>query len=181
MSSSRALPSKYARTLFEVVPDADRPRVADDLEAFASLVASHADLTATFANPAVPFDRKAAIASTIATQGGAHPTVVALLGLLGTHDQLGAIQPLARGFRQRLNTHLRIVDANVTTAVPLTGPQADALRQSLAEATGLQVRLTSATDPSLLGGVVAQIGSTVYDGSVLRQLARMRATLAHEA
>lgn len=179
--TSRALANKYARTVFESVPDVDRPRVAADLEAFAALVAGHPALAATLANPAVPFDRKSAIASTIATQGGAHPTVVTLVGLLGTHDQLSAIHPLARGFRQRLNTHLRIVDARVTTAVPLTSGQADALRQRLSDATGMQVRLTPAVDPGILGGVVAQIGSTVYDGSVSRQLARMRETLAHEA
>ncbi len=179
--TSRALASKYARTLFDAVPDADRTRIATDLDAFVSLVADHAELKATFVNPAVPFDRKAQIASTVATQGGAHPTVAALVGLLGTHDQLGALPDLARAFRIRLNKHLRIVDANVTTAVPLTPVQTDALRASLSEATGLQVRLTPTIDPTILGGVVAQIGSTVYDGSVSRQLARMRETLAHEA
>ena len=179
--TSRLLAIKYARTMFDAVPDADRARIADDLDAFAALLASHPELRATFVNPAVPFDRKAAIASTVATQGGAHPSVATLLGLLGTHDQLNATPDLARAFRLRLNTHLRIVDANVTTAVPLTTGQSDALRQSLSEATGLQVRLTPAIDPTILGGVVAQIGSTVYDGSVSRQLARMRATLAREA
>ena len=179
--TSRALASKYARTMFDAVPDADRIRIADDLDAFSALVADHAELKSTFMNPAVPFDRKAQIASTVAAQGGAHPLVATLLGLLGTHDQLNAVPDLARAFRLRLNKHLRIVDANVTTAVPLTPAQTDALRHSLSEATGLQVRLTPAVDPRILGGVVAQIGSTVYDGSVSRQLARMRETLAHEA
>jgi F-type H+-transporting ATPase subunit delta len=179
--SSRALASKYARTLFDAVPDADRVRIADDLDAFATLVASHAELKATFANPAVPFDRKSTIASTVAAQGGGHQTVVTLVGLLGTHDQLYMVHDLARAFRLRLNQHLGIVDARVKTAVALTSGQADALRQSLSEATGLQVRLSSDVDPTILGGVVAQIGSTVYDGSVSRQLARMRAALAAEA
>jgi F-type H+-transporting ATPase subunit delta len=179
--SSRALASKYARTLFDVVPDAERGPVADHLDAFAAAVVSHAELAGTFGNPAVPFERKSAIATAIATQAGAHPTVVSLLGLLGVHDQLHMVGALARAFRVRLNQHLRIVDARVKTAVPLTTAQSEALRQSLSDATGLQVRLTPDVDPSILGGVVAQIGSTVYDGSVSRQLARMRATLASEA
>lgn len=179
--SSRALASKYARTMFDAVPDADRETVADHLDAFAGAVAGHPELRATFANPAVPFDRKSGIATTVAMQAGAHPKVVALLGLLGTHDQLTLIQDLARAYRLRLNQHLRIVDARVKTAVPLTSAQVEALRAGLSEATGLQVRLSSDVDRSILGGVVAQIGSTVYDGSVSRQLARMRTALATEA
>ena len=143
--SSRTLASKYARTVFDTVPDADRARVADDLDAFAALVASHDELKATFRNPAVPFERKSAIASAIASQAGAHQTVATIVGLLGTHDQLHMVADLAHAFRLRLNQHLRIVDARVKTAVPLTSGQADALRQGLSEATGLQVRLTSAS------------------------------------
>jgi F-type H+-transporting ATPase subunit delta len=179
--SNRALAGKYARTLFDVVPDPDRGQVTEDLEAFAGVVASHAELAGVLGNPAVPFERKSAIASAVAVQGGAHPTVVSMVGLLGAHDQLHMVADLARAFRVRLNQHLRIVDARVKTAVPLTPTQADALRLSLSAATGLQVRLSSDVDPTILGGVVAQIGSTVYDGSVMRQLARMRATLASEA
>jgi F-type H+-transporting ATPase subunit delta len=94
---------------------------------------------------------------------------------------LTLIQDLARAYRLRLNQHLRIVDAHVKTAVPLTSAQVEALRAGLSEATGLQVRLSSDVDRSILGGVVAQIGSTVYDGSVSRQLTRMRTALATEA
>lgn len=179
--NSRALASKYARTVFDAVPDADRARVADNLDAFAGLVATNDELRSAFSNPAIPFDRKQAIATTIATQGGAHPVVATLVGLLGTHDQLALVGELARAYRTRLNQHLRIVEARVKTAVPLSPAQADALTQSLSSATGLRVQLTPAVDPSILGGVVAQIGSTVYDGSVARQLARMRAALASEA
>jgi len=41
--------------------------------------------------------------------------------------------------------------------------------------------MTAKVDPGILGGVVAQIGSTVYDGSLRRQLERMRERLAGAA
>jgi F-type H+-transporting ATPase subunit delta len=47
----------------------------------------------------------------------------------------------------------------------------------LAALTGRTVVMTSATDPSIIGGVVAQIGSTVYDGSIRRQLEKIREKL----
>jgi F-type H+-transporting ATPase subunit delta len=69
------------------------------------------------------------------------------------------------------------VRARVTTAVPLAPEQAEALGRRLTEVTGRQVTLQTAVDPSIIGGVVTEVDSTVYDGSVTRQLARMRQKL----
>jgi len=52
-----------------------------------------------------------------------------------------------------------------------------AIQSSLATVTGRTVTMATIVDPSIIGGLVARIGSTVYDGSVTRQLQRMRARL----
>ena len=65
----------------------------------------------------------------------------------------------------------------MTTATTLTSQQADALAQRLSQVIGREVLLSARVDPSIIGGVVTQVGSTVYDGSVTRQLARMREKL----
>ena len=69
----------------------------------------------------------------------------------------------------------------MTTAAPLPPDRAKALEQSLAEVTGRTVLLATAVDPSIIGGVVARIGSTVYDGSVTRQLEKMKERLVEGA
>ena len=51
------------------------------------------------------------------------------------------------------------------------------MARRLGEATGKQVSIDARVDPSIIGGVVAKIGSTVYDGSVARQLERLREQL----
>jgi F-type H+-transporting ATPase subunit delta len=61
--------------------------------------------------------------------------------------------------------------------VPLPSDRVQKLRQELAALTGRTVVMTAATDPAIIGGVVAQIGSTVYDGSIRRQLEKMREKL----
>ena len=58
----------------------------------------------------------------------------------------------------------------MTSAVPLAADSAQQLEQELDRLTGRTVVMTAATDPAIIGGVVTQIGSTVYDGSVRRQL-----------
>jgi F-type H+-transporting ATPase subunit delta len=63
------------------------------------------------------------------------------------------------------------------TAHPLTdGPRA-AIVAALGRATGAEVTMTERVDPGLVGGLVARVGSLVFDGSVTRQLERMRQTL----
>ena len=104
------------------------------------------------------------------------PTAVLLEALVQFHA-LHLLGVVAGGFRDRLNRKLGVVRARVTTATPLPAEKAEALRQRLSEVTGRQVTLGTHVDPAIIGGVVTQIDSTVYDGSVTRQLARMRQKL----
>ncbi len=73
--------------------------------------------------------------------------------------------------------HQQVVRAEVTTAAPIGEERTAALRQGLANATGRQVLLDVRVDPALVGGAVARIGSTVYDGSVTTQLEKMKQQL----
>jgi F-type H+-transporting ATPase subunit delta len=72
----------------------------------------------------------------------------------------------------------QVVRAEVVSAMPLPEAQAKQLQDKLARLTGRQVTMTTRVDPSIIGGVVARVGSTVYDGSVVTQLQRMRDRLA---
>jgi F-type H+-transporting ATPase subunit delta len=69
------------------------------------------------------------------------------------------------------------VRAKVTSAVPLDEAAARLLAEKIAGATKAQVVVERAVDPALIGGVVAQVGSLVYDGSVRTQLEQLRRTL----
>jgi len=67
--------------------------------------------------------------------------------------------------------------AEITSAVPLPADKVQAIEASLATASGARVVITPRVDPAILGGIVAKVGSRVYDGSVARHLARIRARL----
>jgi F-type H+-transporting ATPase subunit delta len=70
-----------------------------------------------------------------------------------------------------------VVRAEVTTARPLEAERAKAIESSLAKLTGRTVTLATKVDPAIIGGVVARIGSTIYDGSVTRQLEKLKERL----
>jgi F-type H+-transporting ATPase subunit delta len=67
--------------------------------------------------------------------------------------------------------------AEVRTAVPLSDTQRKRLAEALKKATGKDVELKVVIDPTVLGGVITQIGDTVIDGSVRHRLSRVRETL----
>jgi len=80
-------------------------------------------------------------------------------------------------FRDRLLERQHVVRAEVTTAAPLSAERARHIEQSIAAATGRTVNLSTRVDPSIVGGLVARVGSTVYDGSVTTHLQRMKQRL----
>ena len=76
--------------------------------------------------------------------------------------------------------HRQIVRAEVTTAMLLPPDQAAQFERRLAAATGRRVTMTTRVDPSLIGGAVARVGGTVYDGSIATRLAKMRERLEEQ-
>jgi F-type H+-transporting ATPase subunit delta len=167
--TSRAAGTRYARALFDVArKEGNIEQAGRDLAAFAQLLS----------NPAIPASRKrAVIEQLIARAGLLAPMVGKLLMLLAERDRLVLLPDIAAAYQDRLMEHANVVRAEVVTAIGLPGDRMAALRQGLAQATGRQVQLESRVDPSIIGGAITRIGSTVYDGSVTRQLEKMKEAL----
>jgi len=180
--TNRAAARRYARALFDVsVKEADVQAVEQELAAFAALVEQHADLRRAFYSPAVPTPSKRALMTELVSRlGGMSPVLSRLLALLAGRDRLVVLPDLAAAYRDRVLEYRRVVRAEVATAVALPADRMERLRSSLAEATGREVLLEPRVDPSLIGGAVARVGSIVVDGSVARQLERMKEYIAHD-
>ena len=181
--TSRAAGTRYARALFDVArKEGNIEQAGRDLAAFAQLVAGHDLLPRVLFNPAIPASRKrAVIEQLIARAGSLAPMVGKLLMLLAERDRLVLLPDIAAAYQNRLMEHANVVRAEVVTAIGLTGDRMAALQQGLAQATGRQVQLESRVDPSIIGGAITRIGSTVYDGSVTRQLEKMKEALTAAA
>ena len=130
------------------------------------------------ANPAIPPAQKRAVVEQLLAQSRiASPMVGKLLLLLADRDRLALLPDIAAAYQERLMEHAKVVRAEVITAVELPRDRVAALQQGLAQATGRQVQLETRVDPSIIGGAIARVGSTVYDGSVTRQLEKMKEAL----
>ena len=170
---------RYARALLDVAvkEKADLDLIENELSQFADLFTQYPLLEKVLLNPAVPVPRKRAAVSDLLAQAKFTPIVSKLLALLTDRDRLVLVPHLLKAYSDRLLDFRGVVRAEVTTASALDPQRATAIQKGLAAVTGRTVLLATKIDPAIIGGLIARIGSTVYDGSVTRQLEKMKERL----
>lgn len=177
--SRRASAARYARALLDVaVKEGDPDKAAQELDDFIQVLRRHAALDRLMLNPAVPAGRKSATVAELARLAGLSPVVSKLLGLLAQRDRLELLDELTAAYRQLLLDRKGVVRAEVTTSVPLSPNRVNVIEERLKAVTGKSVSMVTKVDKNIIGGVVARVGSTVYDGSVASQLRRLKERLS---
>ena len=106
-----------------------------------------------------------------------HPYVTNFMKLLVQKEHFDAFLLCAQWVHQRYNEDNGIVEAHVTSAVALNEDELSALRVRLAHISGRQVKLITAVDPSLIGGVRVEMGGRRYDNTIQDRLGRLRRSL----
>jgi F-type H+-transporting ATPase subunit delta len=176
---------RYARALFDVVlkegGDAAIEQVQGEVQGFADLFANPA-LAHVLGNPAIPVSKKKALATElVARSGQITPPLAKLIVVLAEKDRLTLLPGIGRAYVERVMDHQKIIRGEVTTATPLDPATLRTLEEGLARATGRKVVLAARVDPSIIGGVITRLGSTVYDGSITTQLQKMKQSLIEAA
>lgn len=180
--SLRTSATRYARALLDVaLRESDAQKIERDLTSFVDAVNSSPDLKRAMTSPRIPVATRRAVLDAITQKIGMEPPVAKLLALLADRGRLELFNELLVVYRERLLAHQGIVKGAVVSAAPLAPEKLSALERSLSTATGKNVQLETAVDPSIIGGVVARIGSTVYDGSIRTQLQKIKQQLIETA
>lgn len=167
----------YAEALFAVArAEGTLGEVEDELFRFSQTLQGNDELRNALTDANIPAARRQQIVEDL-LGGKASPTTVALVSMVvgtGRARQLPSIiERLVEMSAAEANKEV----AEVRTAVPLTDDQRDRLAKALEDATGKQVEVKVVVDPSVLGGIVAQVGDTVIDGSVRRRLDQLKNAL----
>ncbi|HET8539820.1 MAG TPA: ATP synthase F1 subunit delta [Anaeromyxobacter sp.] len=169
---------RYAKALFSLAVESKRVEPwAKSLEALREAVATSPDLRDVLSNPVYSKEQRRAIVEQLATALNLDAEPANLLFLLGDRNRLAYLAAVVETFRELADRHLGRLRAKVTSAVKLDDASAQAIADEFSRKHGAQILLDRAVDPAILGGVVAQVGSLVYDGSVRTQLEELRRQL----
>jgi F-type H+-transporting ATPase subunit delta len=176
---SSAVFARYARSLADVVFETGaEPAVSADISLYKQIFNAVPDLLDAFDSPAIPREVKGKLLEELMTRYPVHPIAGNFLRILLQHNRIRHFGEIADSYVKAANERKGVISARVTAASTLNEKELNQLRDRLAGFTGKTVSLEVRTDADLVGGLVLQIGSTVYDGSIRRQLKEIKRRLA---
>jgi len=178
--SLQTVARRYASALADVVVERKEEReVQQEIDQWASMIEANPELKEVFANPTVAYDDKRKVLEELISRTRVRPTTASFLRVLLRNQRLSQLRDVAERFSLVLDERGGVVSASVTTAKPIPEDLQNQVRETLMAATGRSVRVTFNTDETIIGGLVARIGSTIFDGSVQNRLERLSNELAN--
>jgi len=171
----RIIAKRYAKALVQL---AEEKKVVDktrtDLADFVGAVDSLPALEKLLASPVFTPENKKAVIKELAGKLGMQPTTQRFVEHLAETGRIRYIKDMYEAFQEILAERTNRAMVQLTTAAAISPADLADIKKKLEALTGKQVDIDSKIDASLIGGAKAQIGSTVYDGSIKNQLSKMR-------
>ncbi len=169
---------RYARAAFELAQDEKILDVVHgDIGQLKALLLQSADLR-TFVSSVVyssEIKLKGLLAVTQSLK--LNPMTQKLLGVLAANRRLGELFPVITAFNARYDAFKGVVNAEVVSAVPLSAPQLDDLKKTLAKTLGQSAEISTSVDPAILGGLKVRVGSRLFDASLKTKLDSLKFAL----
>lgn len=171
---TNAIAKRYAKALVQLASEEGAlEKYQQELAGFESIIGGAPELKAALASPACNMESKQAILGDLLEKAAPSETVGKFLRLLLERNRISLLPQIVSSYGVLADRISGVVRPVLTTAIPLDESQVGQIRGGLEQSTGKKVVLDVVTDPSLIGGVITQIGDKVYDGSVRTQLSRI--------
>jgi F-type H+-transporting ATPase subunit delta len=169
---------RYARAIFAIgVDKRDFEALGSELEAIAALWNQATDIRQSLSNPIFKLSQKRAILQGLLPQVAPTREVQSLALLLLERGRIAALPAIARAYQEMCDDKLGRARATVKSARPLDVATQTEIRRALERRTGRSVIMTTEVDPTLLGGIVAQVSGRVLDGSLRARLDALRSKI----
>jgi F-type H+-transporting ATPase subunit delta len=169
----------YARALADVVASAkiDAGKVDQQLQDFADTLRESGELREVLSSPSFKLEKRLAILDSLNEQMKLRREVRNFVAVLIRNGRLLGFNQVLGEYRREMDQRAGISEAVVTTARKLDEEERREIEAQAAQIAGTRIRATYQEDGTLVGGVVLQIGSTVYDGSIRGRLQRLKEQL----
>jgi F-type H+-transporting ATPase subunit delta len=173
------LAKRYAKAVIDLAQEAGvLKEVGQDLERIAGLFADSPELANVFADPTIAPEAKEKVLAEVLEKGGVQDLTMKFISVVLAKDRILGIGEIARSYRDLLDQLENKIRAKVISATRLDKDEQSRIKDALSKISGKDVALEVEVDESLLGGVVAYMGSQVYDGSIRNQLTQIKDNLS---
>ena len=173
------LAKRYAKAIIDLAQEADSVNeVGQDLERIAELFAGSPDLVHVFSDPTVASDIKEKVLGDVLKKGSVQELTMQFIHVINKKNRILGIGEISQVYRDLSDQLKKRIRARVVSATKLKTEEKNRIQEALSRISGKDVILEIEVDESLLGGVVAYIGSQVYDGSLKNQLAQIKDSLS---
>ena len=171
---------RYAKALLDLGRDEKViDRLGDDLDRFLRTAnANGGQLIGAMTNPGFTHAERRGVLDQVLPGMALHRYVLSFIRLLLDKDRFGALPDIAREYRGLADLEAGRVRAFVTTATALTPELKAEVNRALQALTGKTVVMEAKVDPALIGGMVARVGSKVYDASLRSRLEQIQLSLS---
>ena len=178
--AANSVASRYARAFADVVQQhkLDADRMSAELGSLLEMMNGTPELKKVWENPSIPAEQKRSLLDAIVGRAGFSKQVRNFVAVMIDHHRVPVLPQAALEFRAEINRRQGFVDAEITSARALADDERRELEERIGQSIGSRIRAQYSTDPKILGGTMVRIGSTIYDGSVLGQLQRIREKLS---
>jgi F-type H+-transporting ATPase subunit delta len=170
--ASGSLARRYAKATLSL--QGDPTKIATELRTLAKAMADSAELVTVLTNPAIRRGDRRKVIDALLKLISAQPNTKNLVYLLLDGERLSSLPAISRELDAMLEARAGRISALITSATPLDAAQLSQITVALEKLSGKKIEVTRREDPALLGGVVAKLGDTVYDGSLRTQLRTLR-------
>lgn len=174
--------SRYANALVDVLTapnaKADARQALGGLQDFVNVLDQSRDLELVLSSPSINPQRKRVVIEKIAGSLELPKPIRNFLFVLSDHRRLPLLREVTDRAFAVLDERLGFLRADIASAAPLNDEERWLIAENLWKMTGKQIRIEATVDPDLIGGVVARVGSKVYDGSVRGRLRALGERLA---
>lgn len=178
--SSETIARRYSIALADVVlKSGEAETVKAELSTLGDLFGQSSDLQAVFTNPSIAHINKEKVLDSLIAKTKPTKTTANFLKVLLKNGRIAELGHINEKFASVLEERGGVVSAEVTSARELPADERAEFEKTLAELTGKKVHVNYAINKDIIGGVVARIGSTVYDGSVRSKLETLKEQLVN--
>jgi F-type H+-transporting ATPase subunit delta len=172
--------SVYARAFADVVFEKrlDAGKTMAELRGLSALLHANPDLGRVWESPAIAAEAKRGVLDSIVMREGFSKPVRNFVAVLIDHRRMHFFDAIITRLGHELDVRMGFAEAQITSFRDLSEAERRKLELQVEKLTGKKVRAEYFRDPAILGGAVVRVGSTIYDGSVLGQLERIREQIA---